>query len=187
MGFKHYCTSLLAALVVACTDISPQEQALNDLITKFSREIEHDYGFHLCGAGSSMPEKIEVVRLYFLVDSSGYLEGARHLAVGIALKLVDQINQDIQLRPYLETYPASVKNISLTLGFNQENEENLNQNNCLSSVMVIAYRGLVCYNIYDETGMSLIDLHKETFEEAKAIVDRERGIDANETFRHSCY
>jgi len=166
----------LILLQVSCMKMGPDEKALNNFRSKVILEIERDYGLNCYGAGSSMPDKIEEINLVFKGEYSEYLEGARRLAVPIALRMVNEMNRDKNLIPHLADYPATIKNICLTIGFRQENEENYNQNNCLDSVMVIGMKGRILYNIYNEGKTRLIDLHRESFEEAQIILEREGSL-----------
>lgn len=84
--------------------------------------------------------------------------------VTITNLFIQRMNEDENLKKYLVNNPASLTNVDLTLGFND------NAQNPLNSIMVIGSKNLVVYNKYNETRTVLLDLHEETFDESERIV-----------------
>lgn len=101
--------------------------------------------------------------LRFSTNRPATISEAREIIVLLALKFVQRINEDKELMKFLANSPASVENISLFLRFAHSDTSPL------QSAMVIGIKKLIVYNKFDEQE-NLINMHRETFEEAEQIV-----------------
>lgn len=161
------CIILLGLLIhVSCNDMSDGEKALANFTKKFNQEISKEYGLRLSGSGASFPIKLEYITLSFEADRCENIIGARQFAVEIAHKMIEKIQEDVNLQKYLSNTPATVKNIDLTIGF-KEIKGNVGS---LDSVMVIGVRNKIVYNAHDKVTTKLVDIYEETFDEAERIV-----------------
>lgn len=148
----------------ACTPISPEDAALTKFANAFSREIENQYGFKAFGVGGSIPVKIEYIDLSFYGKYSADVEQARKIVIPITLKFIQRMNEDEDLMKYLANSPASLKNIGLSIRFTESS------NDPFVFVNVTGSRNLVTYSKYNEEHTVLVNLHRETFDEAERIV-----------------
>lgn len=113
-----------------------------------------------------MPVKIESIDLSFQATYPANVEEARRLAVPIALKLIQRMNEGSNLMKYLANSPASLKNVVLVIGFKESFA------GALDSIIIIGSKNLVSYKKYNEVGTRLVNLHRETFDEALSIVQQ---------------
>ena len=161
----------ISLMTISWSSMSEGEKALAKFTSKFNQEISKDYGFFLFGSGASFPKKIEHIILSYQSKSYEDIAGARKLAVEIAHKMIDRMNQDDNLLKYLSSNPASLKHVSLTIGFKGSKQKT----GALDSVMVIGSRNLLTFNIYNQNMTMLVTLKDEKFEEAEKIVGQERS------------
>lgn len=168
--WSKICTIIFIALVQISWNwggMSDGEAALANFTKRFNKEISKEYGLFLFGSGAAFPVKIEEIILSYQANYCENIIGARKLAVEITHKMIDRMNQDANLLKYLANSPASLKNVSLTIGFKDPNN---GETGVLDSVMVIGMRNNVVFNTYNETKTMLNTLHKETFDEAEKII-----------------
>lgn len=66
---------------------------------------------------------------------------------------------------YLANSPASLSNVDLSINFK------CNFTGCLKSVLIIGSRNKVVYSKDNDAQTMLVDLHRETFDEAERIVN----------------
>lgn len=111
-----------------------------------------------------MPVKIEDIRLCFMANYPTNIDQARKIVVPITLKFIQRMNEDKNLMKYLANSPASLKNIDLVISFKETFPGSL------ESVMITGSRNLVAYKKFNEERTKMIDLHRETFDEAVQIL-----------------
>lgn len=150
--------------------MSDGEVALANFTKKFIQLVSKDYGLSLFGSGVSFPVKIEYIFLSFQSPYCGEIKEARKLAIEIAHKMINEMNQDDKLLKYLSSSPATVKNVNLTIGFKDPNNDKTP--GALDSVTVLGPRKKVFFSTYNKSGVMLETLHEETYEEAELIVQQ---------------
>ena len=156
----------ISLLHISWSNMTDGERALANFTKKFNEEISREYGLFLFGSGASFPVKLEDIILVYKANYCENIDGARRLIVEISNKMIDRMNADDNLLKYLSSNPASVKNVDLTIMFNGEDP------GVLYSVMVIGLRNKVVYNTNNNERTMLINLHRETFDEAERIVQQ---------------
>ena len=158
----------------ACTAAnSPGNAALRKFSNSFSKEVEKNYGLRTSAIGASFPTKIKWIHLGFDSPQTMSIEDGRKMIVSITNLFIQRMNEDEDLLKYLVNNLASLTNVDLTLGFKD------NAQNPLNSIMVIGSKNLVVYNKYNKDRTILLDLHEETFDEAKRIVHQESLSSSN--------
>lgn len=150
--------------------MSDQGTALYQFCGEYGKEVERECGWDLFGVGGAVPEKIEQVKISFEAGRPGTVAEARRLAVPVALKMIERMNESRYLKPHLADDPATIKNISLTIGFTDEDPSK----NRIDSVLILGVKNVVIYSIHNEAKTMLIDLHEESFDEALKIWEQDR-------------
>lgn len=170
----YYFFSLI--LCSGCTKTPDGNDAIGKFTSSFQAEIKNNYGFSLYGAGASFPVKIESIDLFFQSDSIASIEEARRLVIPIANRMVDAINRSEYLTPYLSNVPATLKNISLTLNFNEVQ----NNKTSIQSVMVVGKKKLIFYYTREKDKLKLKEVLEEPFDEAVKILQDEASRTSDE-------
>ena len=96
------------------------------------------------------------------------VEEARILLITLTKELLDRINSDQQIRPYLDHYPFTEKGISLGLSFYDDQGKRVD--NGYVAHLFVAKDGNICYDTYNHEE----DLYEEPYEEALRIVENEQ-------------
>ena len=84
---------------------------------------------------------IEMVSLGYHIKRHATVEEARELFIKYSQKLLQRINEDEKMRPFLNQYPFTEKDIRFGLSFVQQNKKEFTDGS-------VAYVSLVRENIY---------------------------------------
>jgi hypothetical protein len=148
-------------------------------VAKAAKKLEKKYNIDLCGIGSGVRDKVWLVNLSFNKYGLPLSEmEARKLIIAITQNFLDLINQEEKIRPYLENYPFTSKNVKIALFNYTENAGNHYHPWITSSSMS---KGKTLFMSFDP-GMIPLRLHDEiyeTYEESLAIIAKEKQDQQN--------
>ncbi|MBN4066785.1 hypothetical protein JYU14_01730 [Simkania negevensis] len=146
---------------------SPYIKLLDKDINKISREMKREYNIELYGSGGALMTHVKEVSLSFMGNQILGVDEARELFVKSMQKCLSIINDDEQLRPYLETYPMTERQIALYLSFIGPNNQMITEPNVSSALNV---NGKILYSTDEPGEVRLKRLHSETYEHAEQLV-----------------
>jgi hypothetical protein len=138
----------------------------NKITFETADELLKEKDLKMAGYGGGAPFG-KITHLSLSLDSNNPLliQEARELLVYSTNTFLNKINSSKELRPYLESYPATEKNIELRISGSDDNKQ--------IKPPYISYpamlKGTCFYYIRNDKGRLEL-LHKETFTEAKQIV-----------------
>ena len=166
----------------------------NEVINTFLHEMKRDFGMDCMGSGGSMPYNIRDIDVMLSIRKIASIEEARHLGVFGVQKLLKIINEHKNIRPFLYQYPFTAKDVCVSISFfNSDYRYSLDGN--IASISLLHGKifydkveihkvqdpGLICgktgkhlrppKEVEDET---LVTILKETYEEAEAIIEKEK-------------
>ena len=139
---------------------------------EYSRILKATNNLHISGTGGGLKDK--KIRL-FMVNYDIYkdveLDEARTNIVKLTEFYLHKINSDPELQPLLVTIPLGCQNLRLGISYVQPSGDH-------STLVARSFmkEGTVFYSKYDEKQKMLVDLHKETYEEALAIVNGNKVV-----------
>jgi hypothetical protein len=96
------------------------ENEIDDLCYKFVKKVHKKYKIKCEDFGGKMTNGIEEVGFTFVGNKRTSLEKARKMQVEIAQMLLDEINSNPTLKPYLKNYPFTAKNIKTRVHFKED-------------------------------------------------------------------
>ncbi len=135
-------------------------------LEKFSNRYE----MVVYGAGGAFCEDVEKIMLSVSVYKSVGVEEARRIYVEILDVIINQINQNSKIRPYLRDYPMDDKPIELSLRFEDKKQQRPSKE-YIAYVFTIP-SGKIIYNIFENNKLETI--HEEPLKEAFQIVHQEK-------------
>ncbi len=165
---------LIFAIYILTTVIAPDQflseasKALNvNAATAFDTN-----GLVVSSQGGRLMQNIKTLKQSLESSERVELSRARQIFVQTALDLMQCVNKNKKLRPYLNTYPFSIENIQLTIGFTENN--NFIKPPHIANIS--CHKGKVYYSIANTNREAepLNHLHEETFEEACQLVAKEK-------------
>jgi len=150
------------------TSTAPYETRIDEIQSSFIAQVKKKYDLSLeAFGGSMMDNEISKISLYFEGNNHLKVNEARSLYVTLSEMLLNNINQDKVVRPYLHDYPFTIENFDLRLSFYDKQGRRVSEENvCL--IFYVKKKIYYCaYNPHAEKlGDELADLHEETYEAA---------------------
>lgn len=143
------------------------------LVKEHISEMQKE-GFHAYMTGGGMMYDVEDISVGFESNRTPTLEEARVLYVRGVERLLNRVNQDLKIRPYLHNYPFTVADLTYMLEFSYVVVD-VSGSGPIADVMCV--KGKVCYSVYDPANSSTMPvrtIHRESYDEALRIV-RESG------------
>ena len=90
---------------------------LQRIRTKFKAEMKKKYDLICHGGGGQAHERLESIAIYFAALRRASVEEARELIVKATDRLLELINGNEHLRPYLHTYPFTPDDLDISINF----------------------------------------------------------------------
>lgn len=90
---------------------------VHELQIQFAFKMQQELNLYCSGDCGRMHDKIEEIGYSFTAYRRASIEEARILLLTVTDRLVDAVNSDTKLRPYLDVYPFTYKHISVAIVF----------------------------------------------------------------------
>ena len=165
----------LIIFLSSCSSASHVTEA-DRIIDKFSSEMKKE-GFILVGSGGAMMDNIKEFHLSYEKINSVDVDQARTILIDKALRLINIINSDVKIRPYLNNYPFNLKNINLDLFFTKEKGGFALAPN-IATAFTHTRTGKVVFTADNPAKILLKIVHEETFEEALEIYNNTKNLNS---------
>jgi hypothetical protein len=102
--------------------VPEEEQVVNTLIDRSAEFFKQKFKLKPIGTLVSMPNcVVKKLGIHFQIYESIERDKIRKILVEIADEFVTMINKDIAIRPLLEVYPFTVKNVDIALFIQDKN------------------------------------------------------------------
>ncbi|MBX9744262.1 MAG: hypothetical protein K2X08_03515 [Chlamydiales bacterium] len=145
----------------------PHIVCIRKITSSFIKQVEKEYKFDCIMTGGSMPRDIAEIRLHFDTYQSASIEQAREWEVRLTERLIEMINQDEEIRPYLREYPFPASRIDIMLRFKTPKNSSPTQ----SLQLIVHVRDTIFYSARDPSNNCIFySLKEEPYEEARKIV-----------------
>jgi len=143
---------------------------VDKITNRYKKEVAVPRGFIITGSGGAMMNDVERVTLWLTSFEAVNVEQARILYVELMEKYLQYINNCEKLRPYLHNFPFDIHNIELNLQF-KDSQCHMRTGQDVTFVFMVR-RNQLFYKTYNPKMDEFQLLHKETYEEAKRIVEQ---------------
>jgi len=134
----------------------------------YALEFAQPRGLFLTAYGGAMMNDIQEIELRFTSLDALDVDQARKLYVEMMEEFLIRINKHEKIRPHLHNYPFEVKNIKLTISFDDSNRHIRGDGHVAH--MFIGRNYTLYYAAYDTEKEDFYDLHKEDYRDALKIV-----------------
>jgi hypothetical protein len=163
----------LIIFVICCSFKESKHCQLSDKIFfSYNKELLKNKHLFLIGSGGGMMDDIKKVNAYYVSFEKMNIEEARRLYVEVAEGYMSRYNENEQIRPYLHNYPLTIGNFKISIGFEDETRKYRDQG--LVAVVFNGKNNRIVYCTYDHEKEKFVDLLKEPYETAQAIVLSEK-------------
>ncbi|MCB1110937.1 MAG: hypothetical protein KDK64_08140 [Chlamydiia bacterium] len=150
--------------------IKVAEKLRRELIIEAKKNHELEY----YGGGGRFLTGVKQFTLSFRhVGARLNLHEVRQLFVNCTEELKEKINQCEEVRPYLNQYPVTEENVGIKIAFLDKKNKRANEES-IALVFLVVEDGYIYYEKYNHKAGRFETVHRETYEEAKAIVMAEQ-------------
>ncbi len=173
---KNYFITFLCCFLTGCLGANKEDDGYrkfsNKITQQFIGDIFQEGKLYLVGKGASINE-IQTVSLTFETISNVDVASARKLYVNMMEKYLKLLNDNLEIRPYLNRYPYGIEAFDLTIGFVKSNGRFADPPYLGE---VTGYQEKIAYDIYDLEKKFLKTIYSESYDEAyKIVYGKERG------------
>ena len=153
------------------------EKIADRITVKTANELEKNQGLILAGIGGQMMNDIQVMMIGLNCYKEVDIKEARDLLIYSSELYLFNINKNEKIIPHLHNYPFTEKNIEIVIYFRKPDGHKVSEGKInISSLNT----GVLNYYINTQENQKLKVFHKETYEEAKKLVQNSNILkDAN--------
>ena len=157
----------LPMVIMSCFAVGKHCQFADDVMHSYSKKMKKEKDLDAFGMGGELMTNVKSFSLTYVSERKVNIVEARFLIVECIEDLLKDINDYKEIRPYLNDYPFTAKNLEFGIMFMKSNGDFI-QDNYLSDVSLS--QGNVYYGIQPPNVNILKDIYEETYEEALRIV-----------------
>lgn len=170
MKFSIFLLAMLALSIGCSSKLSQQEIIFDKLSNAFVSQMAIEEGMRAYGTGGSLtggPDRNKTSKFFFAFEYPKLVDitEARSITLRIAKKFLEKINNDEEIRPYLEHYPYRHSGIELTIGFFPHEKNNPSTADKYVHV-VFFYNDVVVYQQYDHQTDKDVTILRESYQDA---------------------
>lgn len=148
-------------------DRAPYVKYYKEIVGDFAQKTKTSYNLRCIAEGGQMPYDVEKVELGFISYQRASIEEARKLEVLVSEDLARAINAHQKIRPYLREYPFPASRTNISISFNKPDNRQYTDG---SVALIFHVRDKVFYCAEDPETGKYIDIHEESYDEARRIV-----------------
>jgi hypothetical protein len=145
--------------------------------SKVMEEFCSKYDLVVTGVGGGAYQELTSVDIQFSFRRKVDVDQARLVIVDATETLIQRINEDKRLRPFLAVYPCGLETADVTLTFDKWNQEG--KVDSVIDFIFISKKGSLFFEksraTKDENGSYFDLIHSESYEESRRIVVEQLG------------
>ncbi len=150
------------------------ERIADKITSKTAKKFQEQFGLRCAGIGGGMMGDIYSMAMSFDYFQEVDLKEARELLVGITQEYLLDINTDKKVRPYLHSYPYTVKGVEMRVWCKSIDGRDVP----LGEIRYFTnIEGVLEYSVRQTANGRSVTIHEETYEEALKIVEEQRSIE----------
>jgi len=145
------------------------EKFAHKITIKTAQKLRNEKGLYLIGIGGQMMGDIQMMYMGFQYFKPVDVESGRDLLVYSIKLYLKEINNNEKVRPYLHSYPFTVKNIEIRIWIRNPDGSKVSSDELR---YISAIDGILSYYMDGIDEYSSKTVHEETYEEALQAVAR---------------
>lgn len=147
---------------------SKYERISDEIVAETSKEIISSHNLFLIGTGGAMMHDVEMLAISFGTKECLDIQRGRKIVCECAKQLINNVNINEKVRPYLHNFPFTEKNVRIII-FCQDEKDNTPSS---PQVGVISLdNGTIRYKFFQKGEKTKEE--KETFSEAEKILQKQ--------------
>lgn len=159
-------------LVLVLSGCGSQQQSIHvkvagKLAMEFMTKVKKSDGLTPFCYGGAMMGDIQKINLGFETDECMDKDEMRYFIIQKGEELIDAMNNNLEIRPYLHDYPCTVENIHLSIIYEKKGKKNVKYPHVMNAQII---RGEIIYGTYEAEPDWFIKDSGEKYEDALKIV-----------------
>lgn len=95
----------------------PYESSVDQMLDDFEKEVKKKWGLYAVAEGGKMADGIDEIAINFRTPHRATIEKARKLEIELTERLLELINSNEKIRPYLKEYPFTPNRTKISITF----------------------------------------------------------------------
>lgn len=163
---------LIILFFVSSYTTPPYDKSVDVLIQRATTKLKKKYGLKLLAVKEGMMDCVKLIGPQFQIYKELTKDEARSLVVNCVQDLLEEINKDEKIRPYLEAYPFGLAHVEVIIFIYMPTGKRIYHPNL---AVVSACRGSIRYSTNDpENEFKYKSEETESFEEALKILKEQK-------------
>ena len=158
---------VLPMAMVSCFAVGEHCQYANKVMHSYSKKVKKEKDLDAFGMGGELMTNVKSFSLTYVSERKLNIDEARPLIVECIEDLLKDINDYKEIRPYLNDYPFTVKNLEFGIMFMKPNGDIIRDGHLAD---VTSLNGKILYRIRPLNTNRFKKIYEETYEEALRIV-----------------
>ena len=142
-------------------------RSINDIVNSFEKEMKDQFGLMCTSLGGGMHYEIEEIGIGFLLQQQTSIEEARELEIRATERLVELINVNESIKPYLRDPPWNQNRARVVIAFRDEYGEDYPE----GIRLILQAKNQIFYFGPEKFPNDIDHLKEEPYAEAKAFVE----------------
>ncbi|MCB1112472.1 MAG: hypothetical protein KDK72_07465 [Chlamydiia bacterium] len=159
------------------TENHDKSDMMDEILAHHKKYIYNHYPWVLSMEGGGIPDKVTLFSIGFALVGPLDIHTARKYLIDATKNLEKSINDHKKIRSHLIEYPFPIQNIEYELVLFDENKKRVKQSGGMENPnnlsFILLNKGKIIYYVDNEKSNNHIPVHRETYEEAKRIVEIE--------------
>jgi hypothetical protein len=140
-----------------------KEKFADDILRKVATKLKEETDLRPIGNMGQMLNKVQKLGLSFYYYKPINIEEGRKFLIKVINSLIDEVNQEKRIHPYLSSYPFTPRNIEVEIFIRSPDGGDVPP----GAIWIIdASEGFLRYDIHHPTKSGFITIYKETYDEA---------------------
>jgi len=93
----------------------------DNIVSKVNKRLLDKHNLRCCGIKTGMAGSVNLIGLQFQINRMLCKDAARAMIVDCVQELLNAINQDEKIRPYLQVYPFDAQHVEIVFYFSTHN------------------------------------------------------------------
>ena len=146
-----------------------------EIMNQFISDAKEQYGLACYGSGGGFLDRVNSIHLSFTTLGPKSQEELRVMMVTITEDFLKRVNSHQEIREYLVTYPFQPANLKFRIALLRLDGKAIHNKGKEKELLgdVVLLNGKLLYQIENDDKVYLQTIHREIYEEARAIVKKQ--------------
>lgn len=138
------------------------------LVSQYIKKITSEKNIRFIGEGGSMMRDVKMLAVSFETEEPMHISNGRKLIIDCVNELLDMVNADEKIRPFLHNYPFTADNLEIRIFCHDKSGRTAQ---CPDLCIVSSIEGVIKYKVNNKNDRLEV-IHKEPFQTGLEIISK---------------